>query len=220
MSIESENIKKDKEEINKEGWEGNAAVLIGKKEELEVLRERLEKEGRTADLGTYIRLYKEILLSQDDPEMAELKDVTEGAEGLVFEKYLVSPDGSSIRYVDREGNVASVSIDARKIAAYRKLTEEMEHLDRAGRRGSSERYDLEKKLDRALRSELGRLGFSGEDISMSESEMFERGNFTEEGKKLHERVRNLESKFREAFEAKKKRLEKAAREQTTKEFDL
>ena len=59
-----------KADINKEGWEENAAVIIGTKEERENLRERLEKGEMVADLGTYIKMNKQFFLSLEDPEMS------------------------------------------------------------------------------------------------------------------------------------------------------
>ena len=210
----------EKKAINEEGWEGNAAVLIGKEKELKVLRERLEKEGKAADLGTYIRMHKQVVLSSEDPEMEKLKGVVENARGLVFEQYLTSPDGSEIRYVDQNGNIARVNIDAGKIAAYQEILGSEEG---RGQRWHDARYshELEERLESALRGDLKELGFSGEYVSLSESEMFgDRGNGTAEGKKLIELVKDLSSRFRAAFDAKKKRLEKEARERRTREFDL
>lgn len=54
-----------KKQINKEGFEENVAVLIGKKEEMPQLQELLETEGRAADLGSYIKMHKEIALPKE-----------------------------------------------------------------------------------------------------------------------------------------------------------
>ncbi len=206
----------EKEALNREGWEENAAVVIGKKEELEVLRERLEKEGRAADLGTYIRMHKQVILSGDDPEMEKLSDKVEGAKGLVFESYLHSRDNSEIRYVDKDGNIVRVDIDLSKIAAYHKLAVAEGWKDF----NSERRYQLEKQLEDVVIRDLKKLGFSGERISLSEAEMYKGGGYTEEGKILGELTKDITRKAQEALDAKKERLEREVRERRTKEFDL
>lgn len=62
----SENIDSEiKKQINEEGFEENAAVLIGKKEDMPQMKERLETEGRTETLAAYIRLHKEIAVPKE-----------------------------------------------------------------------------------------------------------------------------------------------------------
>ncbi len=55
-----------KKEINEEGFDENAAVLIGKKEEMPQLLEKLEKEGRAENLATFIKMHKEIALPKEE----------------------------------------------------------------------------------------------------------------------------------------------------------
>ncbi len=66
MSIENPELKQDIEEINKEGWEGNAAVKIGKKEDMPNMVKALETEGKAEDVETYIRLNKQIVIPAED----------------------------------------------------------------------------------------------------------------------------------------------------------
>jgi len=102
---------KIKEEINKEGWENNAAVLVGKKEEMPQLLEKLEKEGRAANLGTYIKMHKEIALPKEEitPRLKE-----KIKSGLVFYR------GDVLMYVDKDGNIANVEIRSEKISSLRR----------------------------------------------------------------------------------------------------
>ncbi len=104
-----------KKEINEEGWEkedeeSGAAVIIGKKEEMPQLLEKLEKEGRAKNLGSYIKMHKEIALPKEEMS-EELKEKIK--RGLTFLSY----GGNFIRYVDKDGNIADVEIDAEKISS-------------------------------------------------------------------------------------------------------
>lgn len=94
-----------KKEINKEGFEGNAAVIIGKKEELPNLKEKLETEGRVENLATYIRLNKQIFLPIDSPEAKSL-DV-EKMKSAKGESYL---SHGCLEYIDKDGNFCKVII--------------------------------------------------------------------------------------------------------------
>jgi len=100
---------KIKKEINEEGFEENAAVLIGKKEEMPQLLERLENEGRAENLGTYIKMHKEIMLPKEEMSQ-ELREKIKSGSVLFYE-------GSVIRYVDKDGNIARVEIDEKKISS-------------------------------------------------------------------------------------------------------
>ena len=63
---------KVKKEINDEGFEGNAAVLIGKKEDMPNLENKLESEGKAVDLATYIKLNKIVAVSAEEMEKEAL----------------------------------------------------------------------------------------------------------------------------------------------------
>lgn len=116
-----------KEEINREGWEkdseeGGAAVLVGKKEEVERLRERLETEGKTVDLGSYIRLHKEIILPHSEIEDNVLREKMLKMKGS-FDLWPISGRQREeqepqyrLRYVDKDGNLAQVNISVDDIA--------------------------------------------------------------------------------------------------------
>ncbi len=93
-------------QINREGWEGNAAVLVGKEgEEMKNLRERLETGGECADAATYVRLHKEIAVPADDvPDRIK----TPGRGWL---------EGRQFRFIDKDGNLCQVDVDYKKIAS-------------------------------------------------------------------------------------------------------
>lgn len=164
---------KIKEEINKEGWEktddrDEQAILIGKKEEMSQLLEKLEAEGKTADLGTYIKLHKEIVLPKEEitPRLKE-----KIKSGLVFYR------GDVLMYVDKDGNIANVEIRSEKISSLR--------------RGMGIQEQVEKEL-----KELGFFkpgeGKGGEGITVMEGDEIlnaigkEIGNYK---KKIEEQIR-------------------------------
>lgn len=103
-----------KEEINRDGWEGDkeggAAVFVGKKEEVEKARERMEGEGRAENLESYIRLHKEIVVPKD--KLGEFLDGRGAGKPCPGCHSFV---GDKLVFIDKEGNVAQVSIDTKKI---------------------------------------------------------------------------------------------------------
>jgi len=105
-----------KRKINKEGFEGDAAVLVGKEEEMEILRERLESKGNTKDLATYIRLHKEILVPSQEFNNDEKEWIEEyfnpGSYFIIQNK---------ICFLDSGGNLATVAINPDKIDDYEKI---------------------------------------------------------------------------------------------------
>ena len=142
MSKESiPNYEKIKKEVSEEGWEGSAALTIGgTEEERKVRRERLESEGNTKDLGTYIKMHKEIVLPKEEAT-DKTKELLEKNKGRIVEDNI---DGNSfcIRYIDKDANVAQVFIQPEKIAEFKGF--------KIGR------LETNKKLDEGLKS----LGFS------------------------------------------------------------
>ena len=137
---------KVKEEINKEGFEDNAAVIIGKKENMAQKLETLEKEGHAENLGTYIRMHKEIAVPAEKvnermQEFIKTNNMNAGDGFLVRE----SADFFSLRYVDKENNIARVSINISKVAELR-------------RKGEEGIYDAE--FYEPVIDELKKLGFS------------------------------------------------------------
>jgi len=131
-----ENLEKEfvdpkiKKEINEDGFEGSAAVFIGKKEEIPQLMERLEKEGMADDLGTYIRMHKEIKLPKEEipPEFLNTLINNKGSlwyvsEKMGGEKYKYLPESIIYNYVDNDGNIASFNLDTIKLTPTRKIIE-------------------------------------------------------------------------------------------------
>jgi hypothetical protein len=102
-----------KKEIIEEGFEDNTfAVLIGKEEEMPQLLEKLEKEGRAENLGSYIKMHKEIALPKEEINL-ELKKVIN--VGLAWFRGIIGK--ANLRFVDKEGNIAEVRIITEKIAS-------------------------------------------------------------------------------------------------------
>ncbi len=66
---DSETMRTIKENLNKEGWEGDeegaAAVFVGTKEEAEQHRKRVETEGKSVDLRTHIHLNSWVVIPED-----------------------------------------------------------------------------------------------------------------------------------------------------------
>lgn len=139
MDKNLENFSKIKEEIHKEGFEEGAAVLIGKKEEMPELRKKLETEGKTKDLGTYIKLHKEIILPINAPIFETLPNLKQKMETIKGQGAFWS--SNVIKYIDKDGNYCRVEIDKNKIADLRDLPEL--------------KYEEEKKLMEEKLSELG-----------------------------------------------------------------
>lgn len=114
-----------KEEINKEGWEKTGdkdewAVLIGKKEEMPQLLEKLETEGKTADLETYIKLHKEIILPSSEIKDEELKKDILDNKGIYWQ-YGNLYNGIIVKYFDKDGNYAEVNIRRDDIASLKSI---------------------------------------------------------------------------------------------------
>jgi len=111
-----------KKEINKEGWDGQAAVLIGSREELDQEREKLLSEGQCENVGTYLKMHKIISVPAERvPE--ELKK----EKGICW-----IYDGSNliiIKYIDSQGNIAEVKIDDfKKVSSLNKGTQPIDQL--------------------------------------------------------------------------------------------
>ncbi|MBU6501120.1 MAG: hypothetical protein KGJ89_04520 [Patescibacteria group bacterium] len=104
-----EYVKKD---INSEGFEDNAAVLIGKKEDMPQLEERLESEGRAENVASYIRMHKEIAVPANHlgPEVKSLP------HGLYFFSKNLGEGATRMLYIDSDGNIARVDIYSSNIA--------------------------------------------------------------------------------------------------------
>ncbi|PIR41685.1 MAG: hypothetical protein COV30_02480 [Candidatus Yanofskybacteria bacterium CG10_big_fil_rev_8_21_14_0_10_37_15] len=113
-----------KKEFEEAGFEDNAAVVIGNKEEMERARERIETEGRTKDLKTYIKMHKNSVVvprhlfdSMDAVSQIMLSDKNSGYGEVGF-----YGSGIILNYIDKDGNLAEVKIDAKLIDDYKKLS--------------------------------------------------------------------------------------------------
>lgn len=121
---------KIKKEINEEGFEENASVLIGKKEEMPELLEKLESEGRTADLGAYIKTHKEIKLPKEEIPSELLNNIIENKRLLWFvdekdggEEYSYLPESIVYNFIDKDGNIGSFNLDPKKLTPTREIIE-------------------------------------------------------------------------------------------------
>ncbi|MBI2459295.1 MAG: hypothetical protein HYV53_01945 [Parcubacteria group bacterium] len=102
-----------KEKINQEGFEENAAVLIGNKEEMPQMQERLEQEGRAENLGSYIRMHKSITVPKEKIDKHSINESHKG-QSTIYWKF----DNITLFYfIDKEGNIAEVIIDPTKISS-------------------------------------------------------------------------------------------------------
>ena len=105
-----------KKGLNEEGFESEtpdsgAAILVGKKEEMPQMQEKLEKEGRAKDLASYIRLHKKIvMLANEIPQLPPeaTSRIVPGFGSLT--DMLIKHPYIELLYVDKEGNIAEVEI--------------------------------------------------------------------------------------------------------------
>ena len=155
---------KIKKEINEQGFEGDAAVLIGKEEEMAQMEQRLEKEGRAENLGTYIKMHKEIVLPNDkiDLDIPDIKltylqnlkkDLLQN-KGLVWYGDERGDEGKDIFYIDKDGNVVKVIIDPAKISSLKDAFIKEERIA-----GFSNKYDR-RKLYELISQEFKDLGLN------------------------------------------------------------
>ncbi|PIZ85854.1 hypothetical protein COX94_01810 [Candidatus Nomurabacteria bacterium CG_4_10_14_0_2_um_filter_33_9] len=201
----SEEAKEIKNKINQEGWESQevdtgAAVLIGKKEEMVDLENKLENEGRTKDLATYIKLHKETLLSEEDPELGDLtKAMIKLPEnlrkpGLVF-PIKITPEKLLLKYLDKTNNISFCEINYHKI-------------DEIKEAGATNTF---------IKNKLAELGFYGFYDSSDQVGMI---NWDKTEGKTKEIFRKVLKELELAETGKKKRLEEEAQEKKTKEFEF
>ncbi len=193
-----EDISKIKKQIHEEGFEENAAVLIGKKEEMPELLEKLEKEGRAENLGSYIKMHKEISLPFDEISDENLKkELKENKSNFVL-MFTVKSKGELL-YIDKNSNIARVNLDIDKIADIDK-------------KNKNEKLTGPLITEKIVRNELTKIGFSD---SLLYNEVKE--NQEKEKQKL-----NLEiwGKVKKEIAAHKKRLEEKELERKKEEFDF
>lgn len=120
---------KIKKEINAEGYDDDGGYLIvGTPKERDLAKQRIESGGITKDLGTYIKLHKEIGLLFNEINDEELKQeilkskqnfsvsCRERVRGLPEEPFLFH-----LKYIDKDGNLATVEIRLDKVADLKDL---------------------------------------------------------------------------------------------------
>jgi hypothetical protein len=103
--------------INNEGFEGDAAVLIGKKEDMKKLKEKLESEEKATDLPAYIKMHKEIILPKEGMEPNTKNRVIVGAYDLNLAFQKGSCTNFEIMFIDKDGNLARVKINPDSIGS-------------------------------------------------------------------------------------------------------
>ncbi len=189
-----------KEQINKEGWEkldekSGAAVLIGKKEDMERLRERLETGGKTTDLGSYIRLHKESFLPSNEMRSGVREKVMARTGSYVITKMKTELSPSCfLEYVDKEGNITGVNILIENIAEVDKKIPKLYGTNRVEA----------NKVYAVLHEELKGLNFSGWPTEKREADS----------------LSQLWGAIDEDHLVYKQRLEKEAAEKKKEEFDF
>jgi len=118
-----------KDEINSEGFDcedetsGNA-LLIGTKEEMPQLRERLYSNGHALDLGSYIKMHKKIVLPYEEAA-SEINGYADRGKGFIWNKDY----RGTLNYVDKNRNIAEIKIDFEKIASFRDIAKEKDTKD-------------------------------------------------------------------------------------------
>lgn len=160
---DSEEYKKVKNEINKEGFEDSGgesqpwAIIIGSKEERDRIKELLKQDQPAVNLATYIRLHKKNIGTKK--EIAQLKNVD--FRFAEFEK--CSPGTATINYnnekkiyiflfKDCEGNLAKVELTCEDYAKFNNLHD----LNNLGFKRYYYKWDeqLEGKLEQMRRQKL------------------------------------------------------------------
>jgi hypothetical protein len=163
----SEELRKAVEDINKEGWEENAAIIIGKdRADLNRRREKLEKEGQTADLRTYIHMNSETVATAAELGGGQIldRDTRERWEKLEKGVYRMTYVGNYYDFVFKsaDGSLKKVRVECEKIA------------ELAGPTEVKQRYDPHFKYKR-IKLLLEKNGFKIEDGASSTLEIVERG---------------------------------------------
>lgn len=113
--MENPELKQDIEKINKEGWEDNAAVRIGKKEDMPNMVKALETEGKAEDVATYIRLNKQIIVPAEDVKRL-MGSYGFDKEDIGKFEYIQTDSAlkMGIYFIDKDLNLAKVEIDIHK----------------------------------------------------------------------------------------------------------
>ena len=192
---------KIKKELNDEGFDENAALLIGKKEEMPKLKERLESEGKTKDLGTYIELHKELSLPNEEIDNDDLKkEMMENKRQYKFRKreYVIDKGLGFVHeliYIDKDGNLSRVFVDINKIKDFD--VSNFPHRDGV---------DVERFM--TMRDKLKELGFMNRH---EDGRVFMENKEREKYKTMWDNIEKAEKKYHE-------KLEEKSRDKIAKEF--
>jgi len=174
-----------KRQIAEEGFEGEeaeggAAVIIGPKEDMPELLEKLENEGRAESVGSYIRMHKEIRIPKE--KISDLFTAALGREidnlkpGTVW--FLWQPRGEKrLTFIDKDKNIAGVKIDPEKIASIKDIEQDNDKIGQVRKEleelGFGEYSDWHlyddvlaaiKRYNQALDDELGKEKRAGFDF--------------------------------------------------------
>lgn len=121
----TEGYRRAKEKINQEGWEDNAAVIIGTKEELGPRRDQLLGGRETADLGTYV--YRNAVTYATSEE---LKKAFEGDKHYADEFEQIEPgvcflaDAQTLYFKSKDGAIKELTIKIDEIGELKRFGEE------------------------------------------------------------------------------------------------
>ena len=114
----TEEFRKAKDAINKEGWEDNAAVVIGTKDEVDRRTEQLIEGRETVDLRTYI--YRNTVTEVANEELANSEFEKYADAEVYMWKSLpagsFSYDGLSLLYKSKNGDLKTVTFNKKEIS--------------------------------------------------------------------------------------------------------
>jgi len=110
-----EEIKKNLNNVveKSDDGEGEAVVNIGTREELDKMREKAEINEKYADVATFIRLNKEIIVPAEEVKKSKIlakEKLEKGMALLVHEARLQATDPDYLIFLDKDGNIARVLI--------------------------------------------------------------------------------------------------------------
>ena len=130
----TEEYRRAKEAVNKDGWEDNAAVIIGTKEELAQRREQLEQGRETVDLMTYI--HRNAVVEATSAELMD-DNIT---DSNTRDKWNKIPNGKYFLFVDslffksKDGSIKSVRIRLEEINEFGYLLADLKRQNVTGGR--------------------------------------------------------------------------------------
>ena len=146
----TEEYRKAKEKINQEGWEDNAAVIIGTKEELAQKREQLEEGRETVDLRTYIHrnAVTEVTSADimndkiiDEATRRELEEIPIGGYCSWYNHF---HNEVSLLFKSKNGDIRSLSISLYEITDTKEFARSFDF--RPQERGGGELGEIDSRL--------------------------------------------------------------------------